>query len=116
MRLDLVTSRGNLGCLEKFLGIFEGEVANPDTPDLALFDQFLERGPGVGDRDICHTESFGDGIDWSECFVGMLEGHGPVDEVEIQIISLEVAQRLIESLFNMVWVVMGVPQFAGYLQ
>jgi hypothetical protein len=63
-----------------------------------------------------NQQRIGDGIDWSECFVGVLKRHGPVDQVEVKIVGLEVAQRLVESLFNMVWVVMGVPQFAGYLQ
>lgn len=42
-----------------------------------------------------------------------LESVGPVDEVEIQVLQLEILQRLQEGRLHVLWVMPGVPQFGG---
>ena len=41
-----------------------------------------------------------------------LEAHGPVDEVEVQVVQLQVAERLLAGTFHQVLVVIRVPQLA----
>lgn len=39
-----------------------------------------------------------------------LEGVGPVDEVEVQVLQLQVLQSLQEGRLHVLWVMSGVPQ------
>ena len=48
-------------------------------------------------------------IQWEKVFP-KLEAHGPVDEVEVQVIQLQVAERLLAGTFHQVLVVIRAPQ------
>ena len=50
-------------------------------------------------------------IQWEKVFP-KLEAHGPVDEVEVQVIQLQVAERLLAGSFHQVLVVIRAPQLA----
>lgn len=45
--------------------------------------------------------------------IAALEGRGPMDQVEIEIVGTEVFQGGVEGFFNVVWVLRVVPQFGG---
>lgn len=79
MSLNLVDSRRDLCCFEQFLELFDGEIADTDTPDLARFDEPFQHLPSVSCRHICETEAFRCRVNWSECFICVLECDGPVN-------------------------------------
>lgn len=127
MSLDLVDSGRDLRSLEQVLRRLDGEVANPDTADLASGHELLQNGPCVGDRNVGYEEPLGDRIDRREGLVGVLEGHRPVDlcivvqfppvgsargaayQIQIQVVRLEILQRLVEGFLDVVWVVVCIP-------
>ena len=51
-------------------------------------------------------------IQWEEVFP-RLEAHGPVDEVEVQVIQLQVAERLLAGFFHQILVVLCASQLAN---
>jgi hypothetical protein len=79
MRLDLVRSGRNLCSLQQLLGLFNREITDTDTPDLARFHELLQSCPGIGDRNIGYEESLRRRVGRGEGLVSMRERDGPVD-------------------------------------
>lgn len=52
-------------------------------------------------------------MDWA---IWVSFGEGMAYQVEVQVISLEVCEGLIEGFFDVVWVVVSVPQLASDLE
>jgi hypothetical protein len=52
MSLDLICGNRELGRLQQLLGRGDGEVTNSQASNLARMNELLERGPGIGDRNI----------------------------------------------------------------
>ena len=109
--------------------VINGEVG--DTNGARLLLGKLGHGlPGVDDGDVvvnCTVVLGGEG----EEFRAALESHGPVNEVElrqllalirqsqgqngahIKVVKFELSKALVQSLFNVVGVVLAVPEFGG---
>lgn len=53
MSLNLVDSRMDLCSFEQFFELFDGEIADTDTSDLACFDEPLQHLPSISYWYIC---------------------------------------------------------------
>lgn len=111
------------------------EVGQTDGPDQAFLHQLLHRGPrelvidvvvqqravllfrewdisATGRKDRKKREpQRRRACDYSGLALSSLEGVGPVDEVEVQVLQLEVLQGVQQGRLHVLWVVLGVPQF-----
>lgn len=115
--LDLVDRGDHAGGVGDGLEVLDGEVGDTNVPDLALGerDQGLPRvhqGDAVVKGDltllllVLGEEGLADGA-------LQREGNGPVDEVEVEVIKLELGERVIEGLLDVLWAVGVVPQLGS---
>lgn len=115
--LDLVDGRHNTSGLGDLLEVLNGEVGDTNVLDLALRerDQRLPRvhqGDTVVERNlvllllVLGEKHLADGTLQGE-------GNGPVDEVEVKVVKLELGERVVEGLLDVLGAVGVVPQFGG---
>lgn len=125
--LDLVHRGHNLGRLEHLLRLLNVEVADADAPDLARGDELLHGRPGVGDGHLLLQEEVGLGVLGEQLVALVDEADGPVDlivissaaglprrrgltyEVQVEVVSLQVLEGLVQGRLDVVGVVVVVP-------
>lgn len=115
--LDLVDSGDDLAVGEEALKALLGEVRNTDGADLALLDKSLHRLPGILELGLL-VESNAAGVRVLDpealADIGAgLEGNGPVDEVQVEVVSLQLLQGLVAGGLDELWLVGGVPELGG---
>lgn len=115
--LDLVDRGDDARGLADGLEVLDSEVGDADVPDLALGegDQGL---PRVDQRDavvegdlarlllVLGEQHLADGALQGE-------GHGPVDEVEVEVVELQLGEGVVEGLLDVLGAVGVVPQLGG---
>jgi hypothetical protein len=75
--------------------------------------------PGVDDGDAVVNVAVtaldvAAGLEGEELLAG-LEGDGPVDEVQVEVVELELGKTLVEGLLNDIGVVLAVPELGGLM-
>lgn len=107
----------NLGCLqfEDLLRLLLGEIADANASNLALFHQRLQRLPRLLDRHINNMNTPISGVNREplRVLLRLPERHGPVDQIQIQVIGAEILQRLINSLLDISASVVRVPELGS---
>ena len=116
--LDLVGSGDDAGGVNDSVEVGDDEVGDADGAGLGLGQlghglPGVDDGDGVVDLDISAGE--GRALDEGEELAAGLEGHGPVDEVQIQVVEFQLGQTLVEGLLYHLGVVLAVPEL-GCLQ
>jgi hypothetical protein len=111
--LNLVGSGDNASGVDDGLEVLDGVVGDTNGAGLGLGQ--LDHGlPGVDDGDVVLDldvtvgESAG-GVG-GEVVVAGGEGDGPVDEVQVEVVELQLSKAIVESLLNDGGVVLGVPE------
>jgi hypothetical protein len=111
--LNLVGSGDNASRVDDGLEVLDLVVGDTNGAGLGLGQ--LDHGlPGVDDGDVVLdldvTVGEGAGGVGGEVVVAGGEGDGPVDEVQVEVVELQLSKALIEGLFNDSGVVLGVPE------
>ena len=111
--LDLVNSRNEVGLLDQSFEVLVCEVRYTDRADLAL-RELVDSLPclSVGDRVVnvylirvcCGREQIRVRV------LSRAKVDRPVDEIEIKVVKLKLRKSVVESSFDMLWVVLGVPE------
>jgi hypothetical protein len=111
--LDLVDGRDKSSLLNQSLEVLVCEVRYTDGADLALRELVYSLPCfTVGDR-VVDVDLIGIGSGREEVRVRVLSWakvDGPVDEVEVEIVELELSKGIIESSLDVLRVVLGVPE------
>jgi hypothetical protein len=89
------------------------KIAQPDTPHLALLHHPLHLSPRVLQINVL-MQVIAALILWEQIVGGnKLEVHGPVDQVQVEVVSLEILQRLVQSGLDVLGPVAVVPELGG---
>ena len=112
VQLHLIACRTDSRVHKEQLHLCNGHVRRPDMASEPLIDQSLQGPPGrhvplviVGGR--CGTAAI-DGTLWR-----MVVRKRPMNQIEIEIVQLQILQRLKERIAGIDRIVLIVPQFSG---
>jgi hypothetical protein len=111
VRLDLVHDRLDFGYFQHALDLHRVEVADADGLDQAVIHQLLHGTPRVNVVDIREDPLVL--VVLREQVLAIAEvgiAHGPVDEVQVEVVDLEELQRFLDGTADVFWVVKDVPQ------
>ena len=116
--LDLIDGRDDTGGVDDRLEVLDSVVGDTNGAGLLLGE--LGHGlPGVNNRDAVIDQDVTVGVVAAllqgEVVVTGLEGDGPVDEVQVEVVELELRKAVVQGLLNNGGVVLGVPEL-GCLQ
>lgn len=115
--LDLIGSGHDTGGLDDGLDVLDGEVGDANVLSLGL-GQGNHGLPGVDERHAVVELDLiglvgGCGEQVAAHIADKGEGHGPVDEVEVKVVELELSEGVIEGLLNVLGAMGVVPQLGG---
>lgn len=107
----LICDRRNLAVLQETLGLLPVEIRDADGLDESLLDEVLHSLPGVEVVDVLEDLlAVGPG---REQLLALLQGEGPVDEVQVQVVQAEVRQGPAEGGFDGAAAMAVRPELAG---
>lgn len=112
--LDLVDKGLEIGCFKKLADTTDVEVANTNAANLALLDHFFHE--TVCGHKVTRETSLFDGVTTGAAngrnhgTVGVEESNGPVHEVQVEIVRVEIFQGIVQGLFNVGRMVERVPE------
>ncbi|EPE03565.1 hypothetical protein F503_06738 [Ophiostoma piceae UAMH 11346] len=116
VRLDLVDCRLDLDARrQQGLELVLREVGHADGPHLAGAHKALHDLPGVGQGDVVvQVDLARRGVLGEQVVIAVVaKGDGPVDEIEVEVVGLEVGERGVELARGIGGAVVRVPELAG---
>lgn len=111
--LDLVGSGNDTSGVNDSVEVGNDEVGDADGAGLGLGQlghglPGVDDGDGVVDFDVAAGE--GRALDEGEELAAGLEGDGPVDEVQVEVVEFQLRETLVEGFFDDLGVVLAVPE------
>ena len=113
--LDLVDGGLDAGELEELLQALDGPVGNTDGPCLAGIDKILHGPPcwlGVL-GELLLDDVLAIGADLGHVVLVLLGGDGPVDEEEVDVVNLELVERVLQAPLDVLGLVQVVPDLGA---
>lgn len=115
--LDLVGSGHDTSGLDNGLDVLDGEVGNTNVLDLGL-GQGHHGLPSVNQRHTVVQRNLilllgVQGKQVAADVANQREGNGPVDQVEVEVVKLELGEGVVEGLLDVLGAVGVVPQLGG---
>lgn len=113
VRLDLVHGGDDAGRVDDLLEVLDGEVRDTDGADLLRLPvDTNDLLPGVDDRGTANVEESLTVLRGRELLT-RLEGDGPVDKVQVEVVGAELLQRRVEVSLDVLGAVRVVPELRG---